>query len=244
MICVLKNYFSCLYKSTEKGYRSGIYSMLGHNGNAKVLDCGCWDGSNTKRFGSAIGTNSLFGIEINRKKAMEASKKGVNVKISNLNKTFPYKNNFFDIIIANHAIEHLVDVQLFASEIYRVLKKKGYAIIGTPNLASWHNVFALLIGLQPFSGPTIKQDYESGIGMVRKINEERLIRVFSGNKSKDLDHIKVMTARALISLLNGLNFKIEKVKGFGYYPFPEIIAKPLSGIDPYHSHYILVKARK
>lgn len=241
---MLKSYFSYLYKNTERGYESDLYALFEYNENVKLLDCGCWDGTNTKKFGDATGTNLLFGIEINKRKAEEASKKGIKVKISDLNQKFPYKNDFFNVVIANHVLEHLINVELFVSEIYRVLKKNGYVIIGTPNLASWHNIFALLIGLQPFSGPTIGMNYESNINWVKKINKEKFDRVFSGNKDKNLEHIKIMTTRALIGLLNDFNFKIKEIKGFGYYPFPPIIAKPLSKIDPYHSHYIIVKARK
>jgi ubiquinone/menaquinone biosynthesis C-methylase UbiE len=241
---MLKAYFSYLYRNTVKDYGSTFYSLFKHNKNAKLLDCGCWDGNNTKKYGKTIGTNFLYGLEINKQKAKEASQKGIKVKTSNLNQKFPYKDNFFDVIIANHVIEHLIDVRLYVSEMYRVLKKGGYIILGTPNLASWHNIFALLLGLQPFSGPTIKPDYESDVKLIRNMNKQRLDKVFSGNKTRGLDHIKIMTAKALISLLNDFDFKIEKIKGFGYYPLPPIIAKHLSNIDPYRSHYIIVKARK
>lgn len=241
---MLRKYFSYLYKDTETSYRDTLYTLLTYNKNSRVLDCGCWDGVNTKKIGSALGTNFLFGVEINKSKAKEASKRGIKVKTFDLNKKFPYESNFFDVVIVNHVLEHLVNVRLFVSEVYRVLKKGGYVIIGTPNLASWHNIFALLIGLQPFSGPTIKMSYESDVGLVKKINKKRFDKIFSGNKSRSLEHIKVMTTRALIGLLNGSNFKIDKLNGFGYYPFPPIIAKHLSKADPYHSHYIIAKARK
>lgn len=241
---MLKGYFSYLYSCTVKSSGLAISSLLEHNENAVVLDCGCWNGSNTKRFGRIIGTDSLYGIEINKSKAIEASKKGVRVKNSDLNKIVPYKNNSFDVVIAYHVIEHLVNARLFVSEIYRVLKNNGYLIIGTPNLASWHNIFALLLGIQPFSGPTIKQNYESDIQLVKKINKERFEKVFSGDKSKNLEHVKIMTTKALISLLKDAKFRIEKVNGFGYYPLPPFIAKFLSMLDPYHSHYIILKARK
>ena len=241
---MIPGYFSYLYKKTEKDYGKALYSLLKKNRNAKLLDCGCWDGINTKKYGEAVGTNLLFGIEVNKTKSKQASKRGIKVKTLDLNKKFTYKSNFFDIIIVNHVIEHLVNVRLFVSEIHRVLKRGGYVVIGTPNLASWHNVFALLIGLQPFSGPTIKMDYESDIECVKKMNKARFDKVFLGNKSKSLEHIKVMTTRALTGLLRDFNFKIENVEGFGYYPFPSIMAKPLSKADPYHSHYIAVKARK
>ena len=240
---MLKDYFSYLYENTAKSSGSAVYSLLEQNKDAVLLDCGCWNGVNTKKFGNIVGTNFLYGIEIDKEKTKEAIKKGIKVNICNLNEKLPYKNNLFDVVIAYHIIEHLVNVRLFVAEIYRVLKKNGYVIIGTPNLASWHNIFALLIGLQPFSGPTIKPDYQSEIKFVKELNKARMKKVFL-KEAESLDHIKIMTTRALFGLLRDFKFKIENVRGFGYYPMPPLIAGLLSRLDPYHSHYIIVKARK
>ncbi len=240
---MLKGYFSYLYENTARNSGLAVYDMLENNTKANLLDCGCWDGINTKRFGNIIGTKNLYGIELSQNKSKEASKRGVKVKINDLNKKFEYPSNYFDVVVAYHVIEHLVNVRLFASEIHRVLKKGGYVLIGTPNLASWHNVFALILGLQPFSGPTIKPDYESELRVIKDINKERMKRVFS-DESETLDHVKVMTTRALIGLLEDSNFKVEKLRGFGYYPLPPLLANGMSRADPYHSHYIVIKARK
>lgn len=241
---MLKSYFSYLYSNTAKSSGLALHTLLEHNKNAVMLDCGCWDGANTKKFGNIVGTNAIYGIEFDKAKAKDAAKKGVTVKIADLNKRLPYRGSMFDVIIAYHVIEHLVNVKFFVAEIYRLLKKGGYAIIGTPNLASWHNIFALLLGLQPFSGPTIKPDYESDIGLVKKINKERLNEVFCGDRGIGLEHIKVMTLNALVCLLKDTKFRIEKIRGFGYYPLPPPLATFMQGLDPRHSHYILIKARK
>ncbi|HLC60519.1 MAG TPA: methyltransferase domain-containing protein [Candidatus Nanoarchaeia archaeon] len=240
---MLRNYFSNLYENTAKNSGIAAESMLEQYKNAVLLDCGCWDGINTKKFGSIIGTKFLHGIELNKNKALEAQKNGIKVKISDLNKKLPYNDNLFDVIIAYHVIEHLVNVRLFVSELHRILKKNGYVIIGTPNLASWHNVFALFMGIQPFSGPTIKPDYKSDCGIVKQLNKARMKKIFS-EESETLDHVKVMTTKALIGLLKDFNFKIKSSEGFGYYPFPHFISVFLSKIDIYHSHYIVVKAIK
>lgn len=240
---MLRGYFSYLYENAAKNSTASLCSLLEKNKNAVLLDCGCWDGANTRKFGNFIGTNFLYGIEIDRQKANEAARKGVKAEICNLNEKLPYKNDFFDVVIAYHVIEHLVNVRLFVSEIYRILKRNGYVVIGTPNLASWHNIFALMIGLQPFSGPTIKPDYKADIKIVKELNKARMQRVFS-KEAESLEHIKVMTTRALIGLLKEFKFKIENVKGFGYYPLPPLIAGFMSKLDPCHSHYIVVKARK
>ena len=54
-------------------------------------------------------------------------------------------------MVSNQVIEHLADTDVFVAEIARVLEPGGYAVISTENLASWHNVFALVFGWQPFS---------------------------------------------------------------------------------------------
>ncbi len=239
---MLKGYFQGLYQDTALQSTKYLFSLLEKNKKAFLLDCGCWDGTNTLKYAQSIGTRHVYGIEIDENLDI-AKKKGIEVKKRDLNKVFPFKDEFFDVVVAYHVIEHLVNVRLFVSECNRVLKKNGYLLIGTPNLASWHNIFPLLAGMQPFSGPTIKPDYKSDFGFVNDMNKDRMDTVFS-KESETLDHVKVMTTRALISLLEENKFRIEKFEGFGYYPFPPMASRYMSYADPYHSHYIVVKSRK
>ena len=44
----------------------------------------------------------------------------------------PQKNNYYDAIICNHVLEHIVDDKLAMSELFRVLKKGGFAILQVP----------------------------------------------------------------------------------------------------------------
>ena len=58
-----------------------------------------------------------------------SNQKGVkNIDLTNLS----YKNNFFDLIICNHVLEHIQDDNKAIFEMYRVLKKGGKAIITVP----------------------------------------------------------------------------------------------------------------
>ena len=43
-----------------------------------------------------------------------------------------YEDNRFDVIICNHVLEHIPDDKLAMSELFRVLKPGGYAILQTP----------------------------------------------------------------------------------------------------------------
>ena len=45
----------------------------------------------------------------------------------------PYRDNFFDIILASEIVEHLWDPVAFFNQSYRVLKNGGYLIVSTPD---------------------------------------------------------------------------------------------------------------
>ena len=44
----------------------------------------------------------------------------------------PFPENTFDVIFCNHIMEHVEDVNLSLSELYRVLKPEGWGIIQSP----------------------------------------------------------------------------------------------------------------
>ena len=241
---MLENYFKCLYNNVVSASREKFMELLDGPADS-LLDLGCWDGANTVRYGKKAHARNLFGIEIEKNKAKLASKKGIKVKLSNLNDRFPFKDNSMDIVVANHVIEHLTQTELFISEIYRVLKKNGYAVIATPNLASWHNVFALTLGMQPFSGPHVRTS-DHDIKSINEMDKHKVKNLLkSTEKGKDyLRHLVVMTYKELIKNLRKAGFAIEKSYGFGYYPLPSLLANLFAKIDIRHSHYIVVMVRK
>lgn len=53
----------------------------------------------------------------------------------------PYGDNSFDFVIANHVLEHVIDFPKALSEINRVLKSDGFAIIQTPFSSTLQNTF-------------------------------------------------------------------------------------------------------
>ena len=62
------------------------------------------------------------------------------VKKLNLMK-IPFDEQHFDLVICNHVLEHVPDMQKCMSEIYRVLKRGGIAILQTPYSQLFHNHF-------------------------------------------------------------------------------------------------------
>lgn len=72
----------------------------------------------------------MSGIEFNKEKARKAESLGIKVFSSDLNRTFPLGEDYFDIIFSHFVIEHIFDVDNFVREIRRVLRLGGCAIIG------------------------------------------------------------------------------------------------------------------
>jgi SAM-dependent methyltransferase len=54
----------------------------------------------------------------------------------------PFANNYFDLIIIQDVIEHLTDIDIFYSEVKRVLKINGSIYLSTPNKKSIFNFIA------------------------------------------------------------------------------------------------------
>ena len=54
----------------------------------------------------------------------------------------PYPDKTFDLVIANHVLEHVTDDTLALEEIRRVLKPGGYAILQTPFSPKLHSTWS------------------------------------------------------------------------------------------------------
>lgn len=148
---MLRNYFFNMHLDAVKERDRQIFNLLQEDESAKLLDLGCDTGDFSLRLAKKINTKYIYGVEIVEQNAKKAEEKGVKVTIQNIENGLPFKSDFFDVVHGNQIIEHLFDVDFFVSEINRVLKWEGYCIISTENLASWHNIFCLLCGKQPFS---------------------------------------------------------------------------------------------
>lgn len=220
-------------KAYEKN-KQNILNLLEEHKKAKLLDLGCDDGVWTMKLAKKIKTKDVSGYEIIEEAVNKAKKRGVKVKRGDLNKKLEYPNNSFDVIHANQVIEHLNNTDLFLSEIYRILKPNGYAIISTENLSSWHNIFALLIGYMPFSLTNIS----SKTGAVGNPLAPHSGGEFWNETSWEHQRIFTISGLKHLSALHG--FEFESVLASGYYPFGNLFSK----IDPSHSAFITLKIRK
>lgn len=97
----------------------------------KILDIGCGPGFLL----SALNRRwEKFGCEISFM-AAEVAKKHATVENSDFEKTC-YPDEFFDVIVMHHVIEHLKDPLWAIQEVYRLLKGQGTLLIAAPDFDS------------------------------------------------------------------------------------------------------------
>lgn len=119
-----------LYSTNKQGWFTWLLSLIQFNYYDKVLEIGCGDGSLWR------GQSSNFNITLSDK-----SEGMVNDARRNLGDKFnyqvirceviPFLDDSFDVLIANHVLFYLEDLNKGLSEICRVLKDSGRFICST-----------------------------------------------------------------------------------------------------------------
>src|ERR1043166_1212398 len=192
-----------------------VRNVRRREGPLRLLDVGCWDGAATIEYAERIGAEP-YGIEIFEEPAQNARERGIHVTRLDLEKgNFPWDDGRFDVVVANQVLEHLKNVWLPMSEIYRVLRPCGHAILSVPNLASLHNRVMLAVGMQPTS-----------------------IRTFG-------PHVRSFTMAEFRRFVEyGSVLRVTEARGVGFYPFPTALARLPAWLFPGASHTVVVAAEK
>jgi len=148
--------------------------------NGKLLDIGCYDGTLASQF---LPKRDVYGLEGHIKACELAVQKGVQAQSVDLEKGIPFKDQYFDTVIAAEIIEHLYDTDQFIKEIKRVLKDNGVLVMSIPNVACFTNRIKMLFGGYPryaeyraegaaghirvYTGPVIKRQLiENGFDVI------------------------------------------------------------------------------
>jgi len=194
----------------------GLLRGIAPGAGEVLLDVGCWDGETTRRCGGAMRAQRLLGVEVYEEQARRAEERGLEVARIDLEaERFPWADGSVDVVVCNQVLEHLKNVWLPLSEIHRVLRPGGHAILSVPNLASFHNRVLLALGRQPTS-----------------------IRVFG-------PHVRGYAFGEFCELVErGGAFAIERRLGAGFYPVLSPWSRPLSALWRGGSHTTILLARK
>jgi SAM-dependent methyltransferase len=231
----IKKYLFSLITHSYTENNENILFLLEKNNQATIVDLGCDDGRWTKIISSKIGTKRIYGVEVVKKSSNLAKKRKVVTIEADLNKKLPLRANSLDVVHSNQVIEHLSDTDTYINEIFRILKPGGYAVVSTENLSSWHNVFALILGYQPFSMTNF-----SSLGNIGNPFALWKGKVTKNSNMKSWQHQRLFSFYGLSDIFKKHGFIVERNITSGYYPLPNFFAK----LDPRHGHWIVIKIRK
>lgn len=229
----MKKYLEKLFSDGVRYNLSTIFSLLDKDKDAHFLDLGCDDGSLTSKLAQKIGTPHVYGVDVVESRLNLAKKKGIIVKKMDLNKRFTLPSDNFDVVHTNQVIEHLSDSDNFLSEIYRILKPGGYAVVSTENASSWVNIGASILGWQIFSLTNFSR-LKQGIGNPFALHRHDVADLDSWN------HVRIYNFYGLKEYLEVCGFRVEAIRGAGYFPLPSF----LGNLDKVHCHWMTFKIRK
>ena len=156
-----------------RGRRRVLVDMLrqeqcSSGGSARILDYGCGTGGNTPAY-AAFG--AVVGIEPDPGAVRLAHTRGQAQYCRSNGTNLPFRQAAFDAVLASDVLEHIEDDVEALSEIARVLKPGGVAIVSVPAhqwLFSRHDV--ALHHFRRYSRTRLRQLLENGGFRIRRLS--------------------------------------------------------------------------
>jgi SAM-dependent methyltransferase len=222
-----------VYVRAAEENKSAVMSLMSPAPGGVLVDVGCGDAGDALTLGEHVGAGTVIGLELAETLVRLGRERGVDVRQADLTERWPLDDGSVDAVHSNQVIEHLSETDHFMREIHRVLKPGGYAVVSTNNLASWHNVIALLLGWQPL--PCHVSD-DAVVGNPLAMEETRY-----GERIHR--HLRIFTGRALRELAQANDLTLDDEVGSGYYPFLGRAARAMASIDRRHSVYLVQRYR-
>jgi len=163
-----------------------------------MLDIGCGFGGLSRTVGEYVGAKTVHGVDVDAGVAQEVADKGVEFALADVGAgRLPFDPGKFDFLMSLGMLDYLPTFDGAMIEMHRLLAPRGMVLIALPNLASWHNRLALMLGYQP-------RDVE--------ISEERLTGLMPWYRDEPpTGHIHTVTPRAFVALMEHHGFTLVRL---------------------------------
>ena len=190
-----------------KGYRSELKPFIPQDCQ-RILEIGCGEGGFHTNFPEGV---EYWGVEPN-KAAHAISKDKLHKVLNGIYDDVAHElpDGYFDLIVCNDVIEHMIDHDAFFEQIKSKMTTDGQLLMSIPNVRFLPNLIHLMFG----------KDWQ--------YQDEGIL---------DRTHLRFFTKKSLIRTLNEHNFCIHTLESINIIPntlrtiFPKIIMKLLGHDD-------------
>ena len=189
---------SYVWRDGQKRRLDMIVDAAGNRIKGMILENGCGVGMYVEHISPLGGT--VIGLEYDFERSHEARSNSKHI-INAAGEFLPLPSSTFDLILSHEVIEHVQDDRAAISEMIRVLRPGGRAVIFCPNRG------------YPFEthGIYMKGQYQFG----NKLFVNYLPRVW---RDKLAPHVRVYSKKDMLKLFDGLPVEfIEQTVIFGAY---------------------------
>jgi 2-polyprenyl-3-methyl-5-hydroxy-6-metoxy-1,4-benzoquinol methylase len=191
---------------------------------AKILEVGCGEGNfSAQLISDGVETWAIEPNNISAKSASEKLYKVLEGTIDEMVAEIP--DNYFDVIIMNDVIEHLLEPWDDIQKLKSKLKDDGVLVSSIPNVRYAKNLFNMLF----------KRDW--------KYTDDRIL---------DITHYRFFTKKSVRRLFDENGYSVQKLKGvnmtksFAFFPFAVLfnILFLFSQLDIFYMQYATVAKKK
>ena len=117
------------YSVPRMDFRTWVLDRIRWQGNETVLDLGCGPGIYAETLLQHAPDASYFGLDFS---AGMLAKHPVHNQLTQADaQQLPFVDHSFDVVMANHMLYHVPDIDMALAEIHRVLKPGGMVIAAT-----------------------------------------------------------------------------------------------------------------
>lgn len=173
---------------------------------ASVYDAACGRGALLRALRDRHPSMRLVGGDISKDSVDKLCESGIEAVVANVEHRLPFSDEEFECATFGEVIEHLIDPDSALQELSRIIRRDGWLVLSTPNLASWFNRILLACGVQPIFTETSLH-----VNLGRKV-------AALGQWKPTQGHLKVFTLSALREMLAANGFAVERILGA---PFPQ-----------------------